>query len=250
MRTSVLELLWQGAIRPMHGTEANRLKRVLQAMLPMRIICLAASTGIDRISVLPDEIEVMPALPLGDVVVEELSVDVPYGALLMFCDDDVIAGPIENATLSYDLGIAVGQTLLTVLRRGTFPLERENEALYIMACAFDRMAHTTGMQHLGLVPGEFSKGLAGILGAYWSGSRLSRTEQSGLFLGTHCLASSGLRQYLTSLDAGFNAPEYNRIPRGLLAFSGGTYNFGDWLELVDQAVSGVMSQRKTRLING
>ena len=129
---------------------------------------------------LSDELEVMPALPLGDVIDEELGIDVPYGSLLVLCDEDSVTQPMAYEDLSFDMGTAVGKVLLTVLRRGIFPLERENEALYVMACAFDRMARTSEMQNLGLIPGEFSKALAGTLGAYWAGSQLMPQDRCGM----------------------------------------------------------------------
>ncbi|MWD28458.1 hypothetical protein E0K89_013315 [Aquicoccus sp. SCR17] len=246
----MLELVWEGAVQPAEGRGAARLRRLLKAMLPVRIVCLSAATGIDRVTVLPDELEVMPALPLGDVIAEELPVEVPYGSLLLICDADVFQPEPTDAELSYDLGIAVGQTLLTVLRRGIFPLERENEALYVMACAFDRMAQGTALQHLGMVSGEFSKGLAGVLAGYWSGSRLGGTERGGLFLRPGCLGSPELRSYLRTLDPTFAAPAHGRVPAGLLAFPGGTRSFQDWLERVRVTVTGTFSASRRRLIDG
>lgn len=248
MRQRILELVWQGVVRPMTVTESSRLRRVFKAMLPMRIVCLAASSGITRIAVLSDELEVMPALPLGDVIVEELGVDVPYGSLLVLCDEDTVGQPMAYEDLSFDMGVAVGKVLLTVLRRGIFPLERENEALYTMACAYDRMARTTAMQNLGLIPGEFSKALAGTLGSYWAGSRLIPQGQCGLIPDGGYLASPELRQYLMMLDPGFAAPAYGQVPSGLLAFAGGPRSFPEWLEHVRDAVNGVLGERRHRLI--
>lgn len=250
LRTGILELIWQGAVKPADGVGAARLRRLLRAMLPMRIVCLTAATGIDRVLVLPDELEVMPALPLGDVVAEELPLDVPYGALLMICDEDAITPPLSDAELSFDVGLAVGHTLLTVLRRGVFPLERENEALYVMACAFDRLARSPGLERMGLVAEEFSAGLADPLGAYWSGTRDIRSVQNGLFHSRGCLASADLRSYLTTLDPGFSAPEHGRVPPELLAFGGNTVGFADWLEGVERSVVGVLERGRKRLIDG
>ncbi len=248
MRQRILELVWQGAVRPMSVTESSRLRRVFKAMLPMRIVCLAAAAGVSRISVLSDELEVMPALPLGDVIDEELGIDVPYGSLLVLCDEDSVTQPMAYEDLSFDMGTAVGKVLLTVLRRGIFPLERENEALYVMACAFDRMARTSEMQNLGLIPGEFSKALAGTLGAYWAGSQLMPQDRCGMIPDCGYLASPELRQYLMMLDPGFAAPAYGQVPSGLLAFSGGPRSFPEWLEQVRDVVNSLLGERRHRLI--
>ena len=248
MRRRILELIWQGVVRPLNVTEAAMLQPMLSALLPMPIVSLKAGSGADRIAILPDELEVMPALPLGDVIVEELSVDVPYGALVLICDAATVGAATGPDRLSRDLGAVVGQTLLTVLRRGAFPLEHENEALYTMACAYDRMARTIAMQSLGLVPWEFSRGLAETLGGYWSGSHPADTAHGGLFMGANCLANPELRHYLSLLDAGFAAPQYGRIPSDLLLFRDPCGSFADWLDLVRDAVTGVLLPRRMRLI--
>ena len=225
----------------MQGAESAVLKRLMNALLPVRTVCLAAATGVDRVAVLTDEIEVMPDLPLGDVLAEELSIDVPYGALILLCDEDTIAPPMDLGELSYDLGLAVGKTLLTVLRSGAFPIERENEALYIMACGYHALARTSGMRTLGLVPERFARGLVAPLGAYWSGARMPQTERSTLFIGDDCLARPALRAYLRTLEPGFSAPEPGRIPSGLLAFDDGTCSLESWMAKVSRAVESVMA---------
>ncbi|MEC7257602.1 MAG: hypothetical protein VXW58_07265 [Pseudomonadota bacterium] len=192
----------------------------------------------------------MPALPLGDVIVEELGIDVPYGALLVACDTDTLPDMTDPESLSFDLGLAVGQILLIVLRRGVFPLERENEALYIMACAFDRMARSSALCNMGLLPDGFSRGLVTALAGYWTGARIARADVTGLFRTPGCLAGDELRRYLRMLDPGFNAPEYQRIPGGLLAAPGGAKPFADWCARVEAAVTSLMSPRTRNLIDG
>ncbi|MBL3704403.1 hypothetical protein GI582_17025 [Sulfitobacter sp. BDSS02] len=250
MSNRTLELIWQGAILPMERKQADRLMRVLKVLLPMHFVCLSAERGIDGLMILPDELELMPALPLGDVVVEELAVDVPYGSLLLVSEPDNAIRMSSPHAFSHDIGMAVGQTLLSVLRVGAFPLERENEALYIMACAFDQMARTAELRNLGLVPEEFSKGLAACLGDYWSGSRGKDCQAARLFATEDCLHGPQLRKYLTTLDPGFSAPMYHLVPTGLLNFSKDKLGFGDWLKKASAAVGSLMMPRQQRLIEG
>ena len=244
MQRRILEMIWQQAVQPMTAPESARLKPLLDALLPMPVVALKTGVGDARVLVLPDETELMPALPLGDVIAEEMALDVPYGALVVTCDAEAVSLPLDYAALSFDLGNALGQTLLCVLRRGVFPLEHENEALYTMACAYDRMAQSAAMQALGLIGWEFSRGLALALGGYWSGSQ----PRPGLFLGAGCLANPELRHYLTLLDAGFTAPHYSRIPADMLVFQHRSASFSEWLDLVRGAVSRVLKPRNTRLI--
>ncbi|MEC7257603.1 MAG: hypothetical protein VXW58_07270 [Pseudomonadota bacterium] len=56
MPKAALELIWTGAIKPLPASETVRLRRVLGAMVPVRPVFLAATAGVDRIEVLPDEL--------------------------------------------------------------------------------------------------------------------------------------------------------------------------------------------------
>lgn len=232
-----MELVWLGAIQPAEGAAARRTDRLLKSLLPVKFRSLTALTGIDGACVLPDETELLPALPLGDVLAEELDLDLPYGTLIVIHETESNDHPDE---MSYHLGGVIGEALLGVLRSGTFPLEREAEALYVMACSYHRLVEGTGFRHLGLIPERFRAGLAASLGAYWSGARSSRTETSGLFVDPDFLASAELRAYLKCFDAGFEAPAFGRVPASLMTFPGGTRSYDDWVALVYRAVSAML----------
>lgn len=230
----LLELIWQGDIRPASGCWSNRLRRALGALLPMRTVSLSAAHGIDRRCILTDEEELLPALPLGDVLVEELSVDVPMGALVVISDEVLLNHQIMDDELSYDLGVMVAEILVGVIRRGVFPFERETDALYAMATSYHAMIGSTGFLHLGLVPAWFRVGLAAGLCTYWAGARSARSDTSGLFLRPDFLSCPKLHDYLRSMDANFTAPD--RIPAGLMLFTGGPCSYGEWLSKVEGAV--------------
>ncbi|SFP65972.1 hypothetical protein [Tranquillimonas alkanivorans] len=237
MRDSeLLQAIWRGELWPAQGDGARQAGRLMRALLPVRTIRLAAGRGVDRALILLDETELMPALPLGDVLAEELDLDVPYGSLVVVEEADLLTAPVDRDDLSYHLGALVGEVLTMIVRRGLFPLESESDALYVMACSYHRMAAGSGLQLLGLVPNPFRAGLAASLGAYWTGARSSRTEMSGLFLTPDFLGCPKLRGFLSASDAGFSAPDPARVPADLMLFPGGTRTFPEWLGLVEAAV--------------
>ena len=210
---------------------------LLKGLLPLHTVHLTAKSGVDRVCIIPDETELMPALPLGDVLVEELGIDVPYGTMVVITEAEQQLMPMSDEDISYNLGLVVGNTLLGVISRGIFPLHCESTALYVMGCSYHNMASGSGLQHLGLKPSQFRAGLAGSLGAFWSGAGTSRIETSGLFLQPDFLACPKLRHYLKSLDAGFCGPAPEQVSAGLMHFPGGTRGYEEWLGLVEQTVS-------------
>lgn len=227
----VLEDIWTGRIRAARGDAAQALSRQLRALVPVHHVLLSASAGVDRVAVMLDDSELMPALPLGDVLAEELSVDVPYGALIVLRD----AG--STNPVSYDAGSIVGEILLTLLRSGLFPMERETDALYAMACSYDQLVEASGFRHTGMDAGEFRLGLAASLGAYWSGAGVAGADTCGLFDRADFLRRPELLRYLRALDASFGLTGPEQVPARLMLAQGGTRGFDDWIQHVGATVS-------------
>lgn len=233
----LVESLWQGALRLGNGPVTARKARLLEALVPVPTICLQSGSDQFQPAVLSDGLEVLPELPLGDVIAEELGLDVPYGTLIVIGHEERHKAWSDGEGLSYHIGQLVAEVLLDVIRQGVFPLRRENDALYFMACSYHRLAGAAGFQHLGLVPGAFRTGLAATLGAYWTGVRSSRHDMSGLFLKPDFLETRRLREFLRSVDAGFSAPDPSSAPAGLMLFSSRCSSYDAWLKAVELRVS-------------
>lgn len=237
-----MELVWQGAFAPSRSPATTKAQDLLHRLLPVSTIMLEASHGIERTLVLGDETELMPALPLGDVLAEELDIDVPYGSLVVI----QAAGAWDAApeAVSYRIGSVVGEALVGVVERGGFALDVETRALFAMAASYARLAEGTEFRHLGLSPERFRAGLGASLGAYWSGARSSRTETSGMFVSPDFLSDSRLHAYLASCDAGFVPPR--AVPASLMCFSGGLRAHDAWLEEAEGAVTAHLAREERR----
>ncbi|KAA9009980.1 hypothetical protein [Histidinibacterium aquaticum] len=199
----------------------------------MSTVTLEASHGIDRTVVLSDETELMPTLPLGDVLAEELDLDVPYGSLIVIQPEGALDA--MPGAVSYQVGTVVGEAMLGLIERGMFGLDVENRALFTMAASYSRLAEGAEFRHLGLSPEWFRSGLGASLGAYWSGARTSRTETSGMFVSPDFLSDARLHAYLLSCDASFRAPR--STPASLMSFHGGLRSYDEWLEEAERSVS-------------
>lgn len=242
VQQKLLEMIWRGSVSPARGIDDARFARTFRALIPVQAVMLSAQRGIDRAAVLLDEVELMPQLPLGDVIAEELSVEVPYGALIVLREAPGQRMEASDSDLSYDLGIAVAETLLAVIRSGLFPMKCETLALYAMASSYDRLVESSGFRHLGVVPENFREGLAGVLGAYWSGVRDCRADATGLFDRADFLHRAELLTYLEQLDASFHRPRPGTIPAALMHFPGGARSFSEWLAGVDVALAPLLGE--------
>lgn len=231
----LLELIWQGDIQPATGPSARRIQRALGALLPLRTVLLSAAYGVDRSYILNEETELLPEVSLGDVLAEELSIEVPVGSLVVFSDSDLLFDSLPDDELSYDLGVMVVEALLGVIGSRIFSLEQETAALYAMAYSYHSMIDGSGFMHLGLVPAQFRAGLAAGLCTYWTGSQSARSDTSSLFLGPDFLNCPHLLDYLRQLDGNFAAPD--RIPAGLMQFVGGRCGYDAWVANIRNAVT-------------
>lgn len=245
MRNSrILELIWQGDLQLAKGSGVRQKRRVLSALLPLRVVFLTASRGVDRSFILSVDTEVLPEITLGDVLAEELSIDIPSGTLVVISDEETLSDGMLDDELSYDTGTLVAETLLAAIQTEVFPLEQETDALFVMASSYHDIVGASGFHHLGLVPAKFREGLAAGLSTLWSGARTARSDTSGLFSGPDFLRNPRLIQYLHQLDCNFSAPD--RIPAGLMLFVDGPCAYGDWLERVHAAVVARLEAHTTR----
>ncbi len=246
--SQLLELIWQGDIQLASGLGARRLQRTLGALLPLRTVSLVATSGVDIGHILTDDTELLPELPLGDVLVEELSIDVPMGSLVVISNADLLSRPMKDDEFSHDLGILVAEALVGVVRSGVFPLSRETDALYAMACSYHAMIGGAAFGLLGVVPASFRAGLAAGLCSYWTGVRSARRGASSLLLRSDFPTCLRLHDYLLNMDGNFTAPE--QISAGLMHFTGGPCSHEAWLLKVEKAVMAELDAHVSRTCDG
>lgn len=235
--TELLHLIWQGAVAPAKISGSTRLERFLAALMPVKFIHLEVEERMFRTRVLLDEIEMMPALSLGDVLVEELDIDVPTGALVVITPASALRWGIGDSELSYQAGVVVGEALIEVAQRGLFPLNRETDALFLMACSYHWMADSAEFRRLGLVTDRFRAGLAAAVGTHWSTLRTGRTEPEAVFLTPDALVGPAVSRYLCALDKGFSALDPTRAKATLMLFAGGGLEYDTWVRRIESAVA-------------
>jgi hypothetical protein len=227
----LLELVWQSVISPSEGPRAQHIERLLAELLPVRVIGLTACCELGETRVLTDETELEPALALGDVLAEELSLDVPYGTLVVIESARGRGDGEDSGALSERLGEILGEVLLGVIRRGVFPFEQEAHALFAMGSSYHRLAQGGPLLELGLVPERFSAGLAATLAHYWAGAAFLQDGAGAALFESH-----SLRNYLRQTErglAGFE-PAYPRA--ALMRFEGGPFGYEKWLAMVKRKV--------------
>ena len=246
----LLQLIWQNAVMPAQSPVADRFARLIGAMVPTNVVHLVAAAPMSGPAVYTDETEVMPGVSLGDVLAEELGLDVPYGTIVVVESQAAHAAGRGadgcEGELSQRLGAVVGRILLDIVDRGIFPIDRESDALYLMGCAYHRMAGGAACAALGLVSDRFRLGLAAALGEFWTGQAGGSAGAPGLFLTSDALVCPETQAFLRAVDKGFTGTDPRRVSANMMIAAGADSHDG-WLDCVQMAVTGHMGLAKRSL---
>ena len=239
----MLRWIWRGQVAEGRSDESRRLTRALRSFVPVHLHCLTVQDGLDRPMVACDDMELMPALSLGDVLAEELDLDVPYDSLLL-----LMPARTPVRALSRSLGAAVAEALLLALAKGNIPVEQDTDSLYMLAHSAARHAASRQLQNRDLDPHEFCLGLADVLRDHWT--RSGALAQAGLFAQPDFLWQPELRDHLRQLDSGFGGRDPLSIPGDLLQVGDATLTLSDWSRQLETALRSDTAPWKTKTTAG
>ncbi|WP_102223643.1 hypothetical protein [Acidimangrovimonas sediminis] len=104
----LLEQIWNGSVSAWPTGEKGDIARGIAALLPVQTVCVdnAAPHGVPR--VLPEATELLPGLTLGDVLAEELGIEVPFGALVVF---ETVVNAAVIGSSEHDIGCTSDEVL-------------------------------------------------------------------------------------------------------------------------------------------
>lgn len=108
---ALLAQIWGGSIAYDEAKEPSSLTALLTSMVGVPLVVLECDAETDRPYAFMETTEVMEGVILGDVLAEELELEVPYGAMILIEP----RGFFENRVMSgSNLGELLGLTLMDV----------------------------------------------------------------------------------------------------------------------------------------
>lgn len=222
----VLNLVWENRVALAEQEFDAVFGRLFTSILPVRHAALVMTNGSNLTVAMSDGLEVAAGLPLGDVLVEELPLDLPYDSLVLFL-------PREISCISQLLGGAVAETILLTLGSCALPLERETEALYTMAHAATLRAEELATAGAQIEMSAFCRGMGDSLSRHWLADRPGCAMAPSAFHQKDFLRSGQVLGYLPQLDPGFTPPDYSRINSNLLRVAETPLGLEEWAERID-----------------
>lgn len=105
VHNSLLTSIWSGKIEVRYGEDMSPLATLLSSILTVPTVSLVVESDIKRPVAFADSVELMPGLPLGDVLTEELGFDVPVNCVILIEPASVVdSTEFSAAELGRDLG--------------------------------------------------------------------------------------------------------------------------------------------------
>lgn len=211
----VLDLIWDNSVAMPDPEISQEFLSLFSRILPVRSAPLMAGGACRQPHVMSDNLELAAGLPLGDVLVEELPLELCYDTLVVFL-------PKGQRNLGGLLGGAVAESLILALSMGDVPFERETEALHALAQAALRRAGELAAAGARLDVAGFHQGLAQALGRHWM------VDPSVIAL-PEFLTSPALLAHLAQLDPGFVPPDVSIFGSRLVDVSPDPLTMEEWV---------------------
>ena len=158
---SLIGGIWKGACHIDSSADGRHFNMLIRALIPVQASVFEMQDWAGHPVAMPDCIEPIPGICLGDILAEELDADVPFGSLVVIRKSDNFHNISEAA------GALVGEVLIGIIGRGLFPLMDEDSVLHTLGQAYYHAAETDELLKLGLEPAAFRAGLNAVLAQYW-----------------------------------------------------------------------------------
>ena len=158
--------------------------------------------------ILSDDAEVLPGITAGDLLAEELDIDVPYGTLVL------VQSSHASASMSEAVGYMICQLAVALAAYGTSGSACADQELLDFAEIFTALADAELAGAGGLSVELFRKGLSQGLREHWSSQQGVPSSDDGVLRAKKCRARrTGRGHQIRFLDAAdFAAGQrHNRI---------------------------------------
>ena len=171
---ALLTSIWSGDTRPAESERALPWYRLITGLLPIHSVILQVPEGPLSGRVFTDDTELMPSLPLGDVIEEEFSTSVAAGTIVICCSEAALAPAYSKEKRSKLLGCICADVIIDTVLLGYYPIEFEMEAFQQLAAGVVATAMSVHADHDGIILSQFALALARRLDMCLVGPRTDR----------------------------------------------------------------------------
>ncbi len=182
---ALLTSIWSGASKPVETGRALPLRNFITGLLPVHLVVLQVPDGPLSGRVFADDTELMPSLPLGDVIEEEFSASVPAGSIIICVSESALSPNCQKEKRSELLGQICASIIVDTIFLGNYPIEFEMEAFQHLAESVVATAMSVHADQNGIILSHFAIALAQRLDSCLLGRR-SNQATDGPFVQHLC----------------------------------------------------------------
>lgn len=238
--TMLLESIWQGDIYASKCQRSREISRLLGKILPLDIIHFTAKSGITRSCIVSEHIELLPEIHLGDVLAEELDVDVPYGAMVVVYKERDWIETASQSNVSHELGLLIGDLLISLINDCVFPIQYELKVLSVMANSYCCLIDSPEFQGHKICSQSFRNGLYVSLEEYCEGHPQCK-KRTDLQTRTQVDNSGYVTAHLNSTEPHVGLSMFGEKSINLTKLRGNIFSGNDWKKSISEAVMGELS---------
>jgi hypothetical protein len=235
--TTLLESIWQGDIFASKCRRSHEIVRLLRLVLPLDFVHFTARSGIARSCIIPEHIELLPEIHLGDVLAEELDANVPFGAMVVVFKERDWTEAATETNESYELGVLIGDLLVSLINDCVFPLQSEMEVLSVMANSYYRLIKSPECQEYAVCSQSFHEGLMFSLEEYCEGHPQC-SSSAGSKARKKINRSSYVTAHLKHTESHVGQSMFGEKSINLTKLHGNIFSGNDWKKSISEAVMG------------
>lgn len=130
---TLLHAIWTGDVIPVHPGAKHALIDILETIFKIQTVVIEVPEGPLCGRVLQETTELMPDLPVGDVLEEELNISVPIGAVIVCLSRKALeaARGLKDGTRA--LGTVCAQIIVDAVQLAVSPIEDERQEMRQLA---------------------------------------------------------------------------------------------------------------------
>lgn len=157
---TLLHAIWTGEVAPVPSHQKHALFDLLEVLFKARMVLIEVPEGPLCGKVLQETAELMPDLPLGDILEEELDLSVPVGAIVVCLSARALGAAAELPALSKALGTISAQVIVDAVHLADAPVADERKEMQRLADMLMSVVRSLAEAHVAVETTPFKAALA------------------------------------------------------------------------------------------
>lgn len=156
----LLHAIWTGDVTPVPSSQTHALFDLVGALCNAQLVLIEVPSGPLCGRVFHETAELLPDLPVADVLEEELDMCVPKGGTVVCLSQDVLGAGCDPKALSTALGAVAAQIIVDAVQMSAAPVMDERGEMRKQADILMSVVRSIALSHASIDAAVFKNALA------------------------------------------------------------------------------------------